>query len=132
MYKLKRFIKDILLEPLILGFALFIVFDRVRDAYNKADYPTFLSRMGGVMLDLGTYPYIYIPFVLLVILWAYWKYKSVVQGTKEANDLMTVVNDNNQKLQLLIERIDKLISILENENHRTRQERNERKDKSKP
>lgn len=110
MHKIKGIfilLRDVLLEPIILAFALYILFDRFRGAFNKADFPTIPSRVWGVVMDFWAYWYIYLPFFVIVLFWAYWKRKSISEGNSEIKNLTT-------QIQYLTERIDKLISTLEN------------------
>ena len=90
--------KEVLLEPIILAFALYILFDRFRRAFNEANYPTASSRLGSIGMDIGSNLEIYIPLLILVLLWVILKAVSVARRGTEIRDLTKAINDLNKRL----------------------------------
>ena len=96
--KIISILKEVLLEPIILAFTLYVLFDRFREAFNKADFPTAPSRLESIGMDISNNLGIYIPLFVIVLLWITFKAISVVRRNTEISDLTKAINDLNKRL----------------------------------
>ena len=87
-----RLLREVFLEPIILAFALYILFDHVREAWNRADLIGISSRFWSIITDFGDYYYIYVPFIVVVFLWAWWKKKRINEDNKDIGKLIEQLN----------------------------------------
>ena len=76
----------------------YVLFDRFREAYDRADFSTALSRVESVKMDIINNLEIYIPLLVLVLLWLVIKAISVVRKDTETRDLIKAINALNKRL----------------------------------
>lgn len=121
---MRRFIKflgnllqNALLETIILAFFLYLLFERLREAYNNSDYDYLLSRLWSMVMDIGHYWYFYVIALAVLVWWVYSKIKSANKADKERSAFMAMITSHDDLIKSLIERMDKLISKWEKDDN---------------
>lgn len=91
-------IGDLVIDPLIFSFAVFILFEHIKKIIDTStNFTTFWEHLGN---DMNASP-IYAVFVLVFLIWVWFKKRRKEQDKKRADDLIG-------KLDELIKEVKKL------------------------
>ena len=126
-YPLWMYFGEVILEPILLGFAIYILFAHMQHLLEVASNIYVFSQM--LDIEIRNNMFLYIVFTLIFFLWIYFKlgktskeYNNRKEDLKMHNEIIEKLNGLNK-----LDKLDRLIELLEEREKREQQSDNRSK-----